>query len=190
MHTALATSLTRRRLNQQGRDCRPGRARRSFSYDAEHVSRIGAASDAELDSYGRLGPGHVRERAFPDMLASTLAATSRSNDRARPGSISTAAQGRSSLAAANWSTPREPRRGCPAQLWWWGDRRLAPARSRRASARTAGSRAPDPPPPGRRRRGCCARSGCRGGRRRGPARESARVCSYSGIARPRSPADW
>ena len=45
-------------------------------------------------------------------------------------------------------------------------------------------------PPGRRRRGCCARSGCRGGRRRGSARGRPGCARTGGWPRPGRPADW
>ena len=103
------------------------------------------------------------------------------------------AVGQGLLVAAGWPGPGPPppgrrRRGCSARSGCRGGRRPAPAAGRPGSARTAGWPGPGPPPPGRRRRGCSARSGCRGWSAPSTRTRSARVCSYSGMARPRSPA--
>ena len=64
-----------RRRPSPARTRRPGRARRSFAITARNTSRIGAASHAGLDPLGRVGAGHVRERAFSDVCSGPAAAS-------------------------------------------------------------------------------------------------------------------
>jgi hypothetical protein len=67
IHTAVATSLTPSETDASTDATARPRSALVLAYGAEHVPRIGAASHAELDSHGRLGAGHVRERAFSDV---------------------------------------------------------------------------------------------------------------------------
>jgi hypothetical protein len=67
MRTAVTTSLTPSETHTSTDATARLRLALVIAYGAEHVPRIGVASHAELDPIGRLGAGHVRERAFSDV---------------------------------------------------------------------------------------------------------------------------
>jgi hypothetical protein len=69
MHTAVATSLTPSESVASADTTERPRLALVLAYGAEHVPSICAASHAELDPYGRLDAGHVRESAFSDVFA-------------------------------------------------------------------------------------------------------------------------
>jgi hypothetical protein len=72
MHTAVAALLTPSETDAGTDETARPRSALVLACGAEHVPSIGAASHADLDSYGRLGAGHVRERAFSDVLPSPV----------------------------------------------------------------------------------------------------------------------